>query len=423
MSFIKVFDFLSPTPSLKINKQNRFRTNIGGSFGLLSIILTISAAVYFTTLMFGRKEQNIMYNTSPRLDVVQNISDLPYMIMLQDNKFYPLDEAPRYYFIHSELWKTVKDNSTGTNQVITTRHVIEHEMCDLDKHFGPYKEYFKDVAYLNKHYCPVPGKNNITLFGVYGSNEDQSYFTHYISKCVNNTIYNGNRTDCYPVDVVKTKLQNAFVSFKFIEYKIDHSDTSNPGKLILRSETLPVSSTIFKREWFYVRQVSYITDVGYIFQEETNQNYFQVSPAKETVDLRAEGSIPGSFAMVTTIMDSKVDYYKRSFMKAQHVLANGGGILKGIVTIAQIITFFIATQEYYYELIQSLFNLNKRQIHLDAYTSIRTLKSLNTLGSYSNSRKIIPENKSSSKLNSKKNSNRSDVTFSSVNVKNEDKSS
>jgi hypothetical protein len=421
MSFIKNFDFLSPIPSLKINKKNRFRTNIGGSLALASILLMISAATYFTTLMFERKEQNIMYNNSPRLDVVQNFSDLPYMIMLQDNKFYPLDEAPRYYFIHSELWKTVKDNSTGTQQVITTRHVIEHEMCDLNKHFGPYKEYFKDVAYLDKHYCPVPGKNNITLFGVYGSNGDYSYFTHYISKCVNNTVYNGNRTDCYPVDVVKTKLQNVFVSFKFMEYSIDHSDTSNPGKLSLRSEALPVSSTIFKREWFYVRQISYITDIGYIFQEETDQSYFQVSPAKETVDLRTEGAIPGSFAMVTTIMDNKVDYYKRSFMKAQQLLANVGGILKGIITIAQVFTFFIATQEYYFDLTKSLFNLNKEQTHLDASTSFRTLKTLKTLGG--NSKKLFPENKSSSKLVLNNNSNNSPNRFRATNLKNEDQPS
>lgn len=55
MDSIKFFDFLSPTPNLKINKQNRFNTTIGGILGLLSIILTISAAFYFTTILFQRK--------------------------------------------------------------------------------------------------------------------------------------------------------------------------------------------------------------------------------------------------------------------------------------------------------------------------------------------------------------------------------
>lgn len=73
--------------------------------------------------------------------------------------------------------------------------------------------------------------------------------------------------------------------------------------------------------------------------------------------------------MVTMIMDSQVDYYSRSFQKGQNVLANVGGVIKGLMVMAQILTFFITNEMYYLELVSSLFRINsnstptpKRQI-------------------------------------------------------------
>jgi len=358
---ILLTDFLGTAPNFKINSQSRYQTLFGGIISILTYMLILVAGGYFTDQLFNNKTKTITYNIVPSLNVIQNISNFPYMIMLQNNFFYPFDDQSRYYYIHSEIWETKQTKEGGNSVVKTTRNVVKHEYCDLNKHFGEYKEYFKNVPYLEKHLCPVPGANNLTLYGVYGSNSDYSYFTHYISRCLNNTVFNGNVTNCHEDAVIRKALENSFVSFKFLDMVLDHNDPINPGKFNLRSEALPVSSTIFKREWFVYRPVEYITDLGLVFEDYKNQSYFKVNPVRETVDLRTQGSIPGSFAMVTSIMDSQYDSFSRSFMKAQQVLANLGGVIKGLAIIANIFTFIFVNEIYYFDLVKVLFDCSPEQ--------------------------------------------------------------
>ena len=356
---IEKLDFLSPSPAFKIKQNDKFKTFIGGSVSLLTYLLIFAVGGYFVSQMFTKVNKTITYNVMPSSNVSRNMSAMPYMIMLQNNFFYPFENESRTYFIHTEIWTTKRNNESG---VSTTRVVVYQEPCDINKHFGEYKDYFSEVAWLKNYYCPVPGQNSLNLFGLYGSKGDYSYLSHYISKCQNGSIYNGNVSNCYDVNTLNSAMQNSFVSFKFLEYSMDHNNINSPGTLTLRSEAMPVSTTIFKREWFYVRQIFYTTDQGFIFEDNQIQEYYKVSVPKETVDLRAQGTIPGSFAMVTMIMDSQVDYYSRNFQKAQNVLANVGGVIKGFIVIAQILTYLITEEIYYLALVTSLFKINEHPL-------------------------------------------------------------
>ena len=121
------------------------------------------------------------------------------------------------------------------------RQRIQTEKCDINKHFGNYQNFFKDVPYLTHHYCAVPGKN-ITLFGIYGSIQPYNFLDFWIYTCVNDTAV--NRTNCFPREQSQARLVNTYISYLYLDYFLDHTNIQNPGQLILRSEILPVSSTI-----------------------------------------------------------------------------------------------------------------------------------------------------------------------------------
>jgi hypothetical protein len=349
---ITSFDFISKCPQILINKQTRFKTVFGGILSTLTFICISISIIVFMSQMFGRKTSTLSYNKMPEKDAKYNYAQFPFMVALLDTGLKLLEDEDRYYTFYAELWDFAPDNKTGdTVMSVTKRHIVT-EKCDIDKHFGEYKEYYKNVPYLKHHHCAVPGQN-ITLHGLYGSIEPNNFFNLWISTCVNDTEL--NRTNCYSKEKSVARMINTYISYQYLEYYIDHTNVTQPGQLILRSEILPVSSTIYKRDFIYMRNINYMTDMDYIFSSKIKQNYTQMSNFKETVDLRPQGNIPGSFALISLMMDNYSDFYERRFTKFQEVLANLGGLFKGLVTISYLLNWFFFDELYYIELISGLF--------------------------------------------------------------------
>ena len=226
------------------------------------------------------------------------------------------------------------------------------ERCDLEKHFGEYKEYFRHVPYLNHHFCLIPGQN-ITTYGLYGSTANYNFVDHWISTCVNDTKL--NRTNCFPTEKSKARLVNTYISYVFLDYSIDHNDILNPVKVNLRSEILPVSSTIYKRIFFYQRPVTYTTDYGLVFEDFQDIKFYQTLDSKENVDLRPQGTVPGSFALISVMMDKYNNFYMRKYSKIQSFLADVGGLVKGLLLISSLLNYLVSEEFYYVDLVNSLY--------------------------------------------------------------------
>lgn len=348
-------DILSNKPELRSSEQYlRFKTVYGGTLTILIVMLIIAASISFGLDLLQRKNSTITYNLLPADETNRaEVGDFPYMVALLDNGLKLLPEEDRWYSFLSETWDFYPQNSTdGTIQMALTRKKILTERCNIDKHFGKYRELFKDVPYLNHHYCLVPGQN-VTTYGLYGSTKPNNFIDHWISTCVNNTAL--NKTDCYSREQSKARLVNTYISYVFLDTAIDHNDVENPTKVVLRSEILPVSSSIYKRIFFYLRTISYKTDYGFIFQDIKEELIFQVSDSKENVDLRPEGTVPGSFALISVLMDKYNNFYFRKYYKGQNFLADMGGIIKGLMIIGTCLNFLISEEFYFIDLIKSLY--------------------------------------------------------------------
>jgi hypothetical protein len=166
-----------------------------------------------------------------------------------------------------------------------------------------------------------------------------------------------NKTNCYSREQSKSRLVNTYISYVFLDSNIDHNNVQNPTKYNLRSEILPVSSTIYKRIFFYIKNISYKTDYGFIFQDYREDKVFQVSDSKENVDLRPEGTVPGSFALISVLMDKYNNFFYRKYYKCQNFLADLGGIIKGLLIIGYCINYLISEEFYYMDLVESLFGV------------------------------------------------------------------
>jgi hypothetical protein len=353
--FIKYFDFLSMKPNMKINKEERLKSFPFGFMSLLAYLIVVGLGIYFVNQLLSRSESTITSNDIPDMSQKINLSDLPYTIALRSNLGTPLSDD--IYSLKSEIWKfSLIKNSKGEEELGLERIVVKHEKCDINKHFGKYSYLFNNLPYLSSSYCPIPGINNITLKSVYGAN-DMIFLQHYFSRCLNDT--KQNRTNCSQKELVEERLESAFITYNFLEYSIDHKNISSPGSLLMRQEVIPASSTIYSRTWYYISNILYTTDMGYIFEDLQSVKYFQVSRYIQTYSLLNSGTVSGSFAVVTMSMYNKSYSFKRSYMKFQNFLANIGGVVKGVVLVIQIISYHFCLENYNFYLISSLFNIGK----------------------------------------------------------------
>jgi hypothetical protein len=170
-------------------------------------------------------------------------------------------------------------------------------------------------------------------------------FAFQINKCVNDS--SNNLTKCR--SDVSNVLENVYISIKFLDYLIQHDYFENPYEMYLRSDQVTASSTVYKRAFYFMKQVKYLTDIGFVFEDIKTEYFYQYPDPKETVDLRSQGILPGNFINVSFVMDKKIDIYKKTYMKLQELLAVVGGIIKLFTQVSIILLSLVFYNSYYME--------------------------------------------------------------------------
>jgi hypothetical protein len=291
----------------------------------------------------------MVFNTLPKFEDSRNISDFPYMIGLY-SALNAKSLGDEYYSLISQY---IKLKTINGSQFIE-RYIIKQEKCDYSKHFGEYRSYF-EMWKTEDHYCHIPNENDLNLVNQFGGNIDYNFIAHYFVKCTNDTSL--NKTNCKPQEEIDITLQNVFTSFKFLEYSLDHNNPISAGSIYMKSETNPLSSSLSTRLWFYITNVEYYSDVGFLFEDRKKDSYFYYSKPVYTYNL-GECTLAHCFGEIVITLDSKYEKYTKIYSKLQNFLADVGGILKGVLFCAKTISYFFNTKIYNHELITSIFKID-----------------------------------------------------------------
>jgi len=129
-----------------------------------------------------------------------------------------------------------------------------------------------------------------------------------------------------------------------ITYSIDNditlNDNKKPFKPFLKSEIVPLSTSIFKS---YIREMSEIilnSDNSLLFPyfEETKTYIF--TQKREEVDMRKEhANVPGAYSQMNFFANTNTLVYNRSYRKLFEVIVQIGGFSNGIIYSAYIILY------------------------------------------------------------------------------------
>lgn len=394
-NLFKKVDIISPEPKFYIKGEDRFYNLPGIIISLLGISLMLGAVGYFIHNFFARLTPTVIFNEEIDYDYKNreyNFTGYPFVISILDANALPLPDTTRFVRLQPQIWYyfTVIDPVTNKSKQIFNVTALEVEQCDIDKHFGKYRSYFVNHPDLSHHLCPKPGQN-FNFFGIYGSSSFFRYLNVYATRCKNNTapFFQNN---CHDYDLIENKLSNSRFSFSYLDHYISNTNFTNPEQITLRREVIPISTTIYKRFWFFNKIVDYQTDVGYVFEDFDKKVFYMSEDAQEKVDLRKDGApgVPsGSYAQLTFLLHKTKKFFNRKYEKASALLANCGGIINGIFLCAKILNFLVSLRLYNLFMMNMMFNYNeeheqeeklvidekskriKENIHNDSETALR----------------------------------------------------
>lgn len=342
----KDLDMIGKEPELYFHSRSRFKTNIGALLTIMVYTAGFALMMYFLVRVIMRS--NIVVVSSQEFDdrsrVNYNAYQQPFIITDQYGYLFDPDIEERMLTMQLEWFYTFEDGSFEQKNFF-----FKLERCDINKHFPHHKEVFSRLPYLDRHYCLPVNEVDFQLYGFYGSSNVYSATLVTIDQCVNGK---WGKTNCLPEEEIRKKLQAMYLQLSFIDYNIDNNNLDTPGVIYLRTERLPISTNLFKRFFYEMTPVKYKTDVGLIFEEVIEDDFFTVG----NFMLQPASGYNVSFAGFTFSLTRNKTTVVKTFEKLQQVLSNIGGSIKALVMAGSIVSMFFTNNNYYELLINNLFN-------------------------------------------------------------------
>jgi hypothetical protein len=351
-TFIQTFDIYGKSFNLHLFGKQTYKTAFGSLFGILSIMLMASVGFYFVVDLIQRKSLIIIYNEDSSRIPVNDLSNVPIMLLLGDYNSNILNPEGLFTFdVKMMNYKRITD-SNGIPKFGLEIVPIKLEKCDESKHLVDKAKYFSNLR-VNSYFCIPPGKYNLTIYGKLGDMiNGWSFLSIFLNRC------NPKYEKCINDTIAENLLGNSALGLALLSNQVDHYNTTNPNNIKVETAILPMSSSLIKNYYYNLRQVIYDTDYGFIFEDRQVEKFYTYYSQSLDVNLKNSGlpTIGPNFGYVMIKNSEAVSNYFRSYVKGQAVMANIGGIIKTIMLIAKIITDFLTRRMGFIDISNSIFN-------------------------------------------------------------------
>lgn len=345
-NWLKDFDILSSEAKFTFNKNGdtRYSTILGGVFSVFGIIICGIFTGYFMINLFTKKQTSVVtaLDGSDFINLTHS-HQAPFLLRLSDKNNKPYDEPERMYKLSLKYWYG-GSNDTLQNVGQKTED-IPMEKCDINKHFGIYKELFMNLTDIDTFYCAIPRPYNQSIYGVYGGVYPFGYYHFYVSMCLNNE-------SCFDKELLEKTFSNTYLDLRTIDYLVDSHNSKQNKHPHIKIERFMISNTVYKRIWFYINGISYNKDDGFWFSFNKVENFFQYESLRYDIDHRDinVGTIPGTFVTLTFITTGKIMCYFQTFTKIQELIGTISGVVKFVIVVFYIINYPHSQNSYYLKL-------------------------------------------------------------------------
>jgi hypothetical protein len=350
--FVRI-DFLGKKPSMLFNGSKIHKTFLGAFLSLLTILISSISCFYFVYLMLSRTTYNVIVSDEYNEKPFKNLTNVAISLIVSDSIGRKINNSERYFGIKAKYLssKALYDNNGIISYSLKYTDVVL-EKCKLNEHFQENLELWKDHPYLGYAMCIQRDKelNSSLPFGVIGFTGLQLF----VHKCNNDT----NISNCAPQQEIDNLLGSLILSLRFINYYNDHDNLKDPAVPYVYVDNVPISSTVYKMCIYNFMNVEYLSDEGYIFPQTKSYLYTMITQGNTiySTDLRVTTVVPNTFGTVFLTMDRLKKKVFRKYYKAQNMIADLGGVIKGLVLISSLIYYYIKENLFFLDLINAYDN-------------------------------------------------------------------
>jgi hypothetical protein len=352
MHLWEYFDLSSEEPKLFIKGKEKLATVSGAILNFLALIGIISISLIFLVDFFLGKQFSIIFSQINEFNRDMNLSDVPILFAASNTRGQYLNSSIVYFSVqYANI--TSKGNSFP---------VVKSEKCDIDKHFGKYRQMFEDID-ISNYYCIVPGQD-IKLWGKQGDSLiGYSNLCIYIAKCDNSSQYNPNPGQCASKETIENTITSVPAVMKIITigYQIDHNALGNPFTPYVMSESYSVSTQLTYRHFLPFVKTFYTHDDGYVFEDKTTFTYYQKGQAYFNIYINTTLVVKEAFGMFSFFTEVRAETYLKTYIKLPVIIANIGGVIKSLLMIATILNHNIKSSFIYVELINNFFDYEVKE--------------------------------------------------------------
>ena len=320
-SIINTFDIYGYRPHLFIGNYQRSGSIIGLILTLYSLIFMIVISFYFILQLFDKKKVFVTHtikenNNETILEVSKNtfyfsielLDPYSYNVIMNEKIFYP----KAYYR------KAIrnKENNSFFNWTIKELNISK---CSLNDFHINYQKIISNQA-LNQRYCI---KNlNESIFGNF-QNEKHSFIYIELYQCKNTT----KKKNCLPEEKIDYYLNGTFIKIIYQEINFDPINYKSPNQPLINEYYTTISNKYFKDIHLYFKEIEIATNEGIFFDRKKSKKFTQFADVKDMISFKNNSE---NFAEISIKSYKKTDYYLRSYINLETVVADIGGFVKFI---------------------------------------------------------------------------------------------
>ena len=186
---------------------------------------------------------------------------------------------------------------------------------------------------------------------------------------------------------ITSQLSFFYLEFFYIDTILNQAN-KNAGQFYLTSQTFLLSLQLFKIFNIRFEQINYSTDLGFVFEDFTNVTYYSLQPINAEISLGYQFVV--EFSALRIINNELLMNYIRKYGKFQDLIAEIGGVIKAILTIAAFIEYYITEKlmiKYFAEELYFIKNTELENNFSKAHISI-VEPDFQPISTYNNKKKI-----------------------------------
>lgn len=367
------FDCFGTNINLTFRNSDSSKTLIGALLSCIAFGFSIFSVYYFGIDIFSKSKPISRFFKELQYESKILFKDFPLIIQFVNPNNEVIEELDRYLVFRNILYSMTLDKDTGKQNFEMKYMFIEK--CDPEKHFfGMYKDFVMDKSNnfpISTSWCLNPRKiqysngtieerDDLYFMNEWGGAHSQ-WFDAYFDVCTREKYPNKN---CKPIEEIKKVFKEVYNQVYFIDKYINLNNHIDPYSMYTYTFASQLVYGTIKWNFFRIKNIEIETDNGYVLEEISNSNSFQLDSIRNDISLDTDR------IMALTLESPKVsEKYSRRYVKVQDLVANVGGLIKSIFVLGKFICEFYSARFLYFYVSNKLltmngcnYNMNKSEI-------------------------------------------------------------